>query len=176
MKQSLQTAFSCSSFLLSYPELGWREALLELQEEIQEIEQEEIRASLTTFIKTALDKTDNQLIDSYVYTFDFGKKTNMYLTYMKTGEQRERGIELLELKQHYQKSGFNVTDKELPDYLPLLLEFLANANEKDSEPIMSKYTENIQALHGQLKEANCMYEPILAAVLLAIDAWGVQTN
>lgn len=41
---------------------------------------------------------------------------------------------------------------------------------------MSKYTENIQALHGQLKEANCMHEPILAAVLLAIDAWGVQTN
>ncbi|MED1265725.1 nitrate reductase molybdenum cofactor assembly chaperone [Bacillus mycoides] len=176
MKQSLQTAFSCSSFLLSYPELGWREALTELQEEIEAIEQEDVKAALTTFIKRALDKTDNQLIDSYVYTFDFGKKTNMYLTYMKTGEQRERGIELLELKQHYKKSGFNVTDKELPDYLPLLLEFLANANEKDSEPIMSKYTENIQALHGQLKEANCMHEPILAAVLLAIDAWGVQTN
>ncbi|TKI82493.1 nitrate reductase molybdenum cofactor assembly chaperone, partial [Bacillus wiedmannii] len=33
MKQSLQTAFSCSSFLLSYPELGWREAVTELQEE-----------------------------------------------------------------------------------------------------------------------------------------------
>ncbi len=47
----------------------------------------------------------------------------MYLTYMNTGEQRERGIELLELKQHYKKSGFEVTDKELPDYLPLLLEF-----------------------------------------------------
>lgn len=43
---------------------------------------------------------------------------------MNTGEQRERGIELLELKQHYKKSGLSVTDKELPDYLPLLLEFL----------------------------------------------------
>lgn len=176
MKQSLQTTFSCSSFLLSYPELGWREALLELQEEIQTIEHEEIRASLTTFIKQALEKTNDQLIDSYVYTFDFGKKTNMYLTYMNTGEQRERGIELLELKQHYHKAGFEVTDKELPDYLPLLLEFLANAKEEDSEPIMSKYMKNIQALHGQLKEANCMYEPILAAILLAIDAWGVQAN
>ena len=95
---------------------------------------------------------------------------------MNTGEQRERGIELLELKQHYKKSGFEVTDKELPDYLPLFLEFFANANEQDSEPIMNKYKENIQALHVQLKEAGSMYEPILAAVLLAIEAWDVQTN
>lgn len=174
MKQSLQTAFSCSSFLLSYPELGWREAVTELQEEIETIEKEEVKTSLTAFIKQALDKTNDQLIDGYVYTFDFGKKTNMYLTYMNTGEQRERGIELLELKQHYKKSGFEVTDKELPDYLPLLLEFFAN--EQDSEPIMSKYKENIQALHVQLKEAGSMYEPILAAVLLAIEAWDVQTN
>ena len=100
MRQSLQTAFSCSSFLLSYPELGWR-AVTELQEEVETIEQEDVKASLTAFIKQALDKTNDQLIDSYVYTFDFGKKTNMYLTYMNTGEQRERGIELLELKQHY---------------------------------------------------------------------------
>ncbi len=83
-----------------------------------------LKRALTAFIKQALDKTNDQLIDPYVYTFDFGKKTNMYLTYMNTGEQRERGIELLELKQHYKKSGFEVTDKELPDYLPLLLEFL----------------------------------------------------
>ena len=77
MKQSLQTAFSCSSFLLSYPELGWREAVTELQEEIETIEKEEVKASLTAFIKQALDKTNDQLIDSYVYTFDFGKKTNI---------------------------------------------------------------------------------------------------
>lgn len=176
MKQPLQTAFSCTSFLLSYPETGWREALSELQETIDTITHEEIHTLLTTFIKQVQEQTDDQLIDSYVYTFDFGKKTNMYLTYMNTGEQRERGIELLELKQHYQKAGFAVTDKELPDYLPLLLEFLANANEEDSEPIMSKYTQNIQALHGQLKEANSMYEPIVASILLAIDAWGLQTH
>ena len=72
MKESLQTAFSCSSFLLSYPELGWREAVTELQEEIEAIEQEEVKTSLTAFIKQALDKTNDQLIDSYVYTFDFG--------------------------------------------------------------------------------------------------------
>ena len=88
-------------FIPLLPELGWREALTELLEEIEAIEQEDVKASLTTFIKQALHKTNDQLIDSYVYTFDFGKKTNMYLTYMNTGEQRERGIELLELKQHY---------------------------------------------------------------------------
>ncbi len=74
MKQSLQTAFSCSSFLLSYPEIGWRETLTELQEEMEAIEQDDVKASLTAFIKQALNKTNDQLIDGYVYTFDFGKK------------------------------------------------------------------------------------------------------
>ena len=126
--EKYETKFTNCFFLFFipslYPELGWSEALTELLEEIEAIEQDDVKASLATFIKQALNKTNDQLIDSYVYTFDFGKKTNMYLTYMNTGEQRERGIELLELKQHYKKSGFEVTDKELPDYLPLLLEFL----------------------------------------------------
>lgn len=74
MKQSLQTAFSCSSFLLSYPEIGWRETLTELQEEMEAIEQDDVKASLTAFIKQALNKTNDQLIDGYVYTFDFGKR------------------------------------------------------------------------------------------------------
>ncbi|HDX9579781.1 TPA: nitrate reductase molybdenum cofactor assembly chaperone [Bacillus pseudomycoides] len=176
MNQSLQTAFSCSSFLLSYPEQGWREALTHLQNDIQTIEHEEIRTTLTTFIEQAKQKTNDELIQSFVYTFDFGKKTNMYLTYLNTGEQRERGIELLELKQHYQKAGLAVTDKELPDYLPLMLEFLANADEEDSEPIMKKYENNIKALHQQLQDANSMYEPIIRCILTAIDAWQCETN
>ncbi|MEH7461690.1 nitrate reductase molybdenum cofactor assembly chaperone [Bacillus thuringiensis] len=176
MNPSLQTAFSCSSFLLSYPEQGWREALPHLQSDIQTIKHEEIRTTLTTFIEQAKQKTSGELIETYVYTFDFGKKTNMYLTYMNTGEQRERGIELLELKKHYQKAGFAVTDKELPDYLPLMLEFLANATEEDSEPIMKKYENNIEALHQQLKDTNSMHEPIVRCILTAIHAWQYEIN
>lgn len=103
--EKYETKFTNCFFLFFIPSLlswtRWREALTELLEEIEAIEQDDVKASLATFIKQALNKTNDQLIDSYVYTFDFGKKTNMYLTYMNTGEQRERGIELLELKQHY---------------------------------------------------------------------------
>ena len=62
-------SFSCSSFLLSYPELGWREAVTELQEEVETIEQEDVKASLTAFIKQALDKTnDHSLIVTYIHS------------------------------------------------------------------------------------------------------------
>ena len=82
MKQSLQTAFLVLHSFSPTRNSGGEKLLAELQEEIEAIEQEEVKTSLTAFIKQALDKTNDQLIDSYVYTFDFGKKTNMYLTYM----------------------------------------------------------------------------------------------
>ncbi len=51
----------------------------------------------------------------------------MYVTYFNSGEQRERGIELPQLKNTYEQSGFLPTEKESPDYLPLMLEFAAIA-------------------------------------------------
>lgn len=76
----------------------------------------------------------------------------MYVTYFNSGEQRERGIELLHLKNTYQQSGFLPTEKELPDYLPLMLEFAAIAEIEAARSVFEKYLSNVRELASRLEK------------------------
>lgn len=63
----------------------------------------------------------------YVATFDFNEPAALYLTAHELGDSRRRGHALVELRTLLRASGFEEITEELPDYLPLLLEFLAHA-------------------------------------------------
>lgn len=65
-----------------------------------------------------------QLQELYVETFDFQRKSTLYMTYFKYEDSKERGAMLAELKSIYQLYGLDMMNEELPDYLPLMLEFL----------------------------------------------------
>lgn len=60
----------------------------------------------------------------YTETFDFEKKTTLYMTYNKLTEQKERGQMLARLKVLYEMFGLEMPKSELSDFLPLMLEFL----------------------------------------------------
>lgn len=88
-----QITFSALSILLSYPDEEWRAGLPDWKALIHEIGIQQIRGKLLYFFEVSARFSPQALIEHYVYTFDFGKKTNMYVTYFNSGEQRERGIE-----------------------------------------------------------------------------------
>ncbi|UXS75884.1 nitrate reductase molybdenum cofactor assembly chaperone [Staphylococcus chromogenes] len=60
----------------------------------------------------------------YTDTFDFNKKTTLYMTYNKFDTQKERGQMLAKLKVLYEMFGLQMPSSELSDFLPLMLEFL----------------------------------------------------
>jgi nitrate reductase molybdenum cofactor assembly chaperone NarJ/NarW len=61
----------------------------------------------------------------YVRTFDFDRRASLHLTYHTHGDRRQRGLELVRLKRRYAEAGLPLTGDELPDYLPVALEFAA---------------------------------------------------
>ena len=63
----------------------------------------------------------------YVETIDLHKRSGLYLTFYSDGDKRERGSALLRLKQLYRAAGLPLEGTELPDYLPVMLEFAAAA-------------------------------------------------
>ena len=66
---------------------------------------------------------------AYVDTFDLSRKHALYLSYWTDGDTRRRGEVLGRFKTAYRRSGFLVdTHGELPDYLPMVLEFAACAD------------------------------------------------
>ncbi|MEC1611926.1 nitrate reductase molybdenum cofactor assembly chaperone [Bacillus mojavensis] len=171
-----QIAFSALSCLLSYPDEEWRAELPEWKALIHDISNHQIREKLLRFLEALACFSSEALIEHYVYTFDFGKKTNMYVTYFHSGEQRERGVELLHLKNTYQQSGFLQTDKELPDYLPLMLEFAAVAEIEAARSVFEKYRSNVRELASRLGKNDSIYAELLHVLLAALGNIGVRES
>lgn len=93
---------------------------------------------------------------------------------MNTGEQRERGMELLQLKQRYKAAGFDTTEQELPDYLPLMLEFAAYAEQQYVVPLFETYADNIDEIRKHLAANGSPYTAIFDAIFLALEELGVK--
>jgi nitrate reductase molybdenum cofactor assembly chaperone NarJ/NarW len=169
-----QRVFQIISILLSYPDQQWREGLVESLEIIDEVPHPQIRKNIRKFIDFVQSVDENELIESYVDTFDFGKKTNLYVTYLSTGEQRERGIELLDLKQAYKAAGFEISTQELPDYLPLMLEFASQAEQSYVLPIIQNYYSNIFEIWKQLVAVKSYYAVLIDALLMTFEEIGIR--
>ena len=61
----------------------------------------------------------------YVETFDLSRRTALDLTYYTHGDRRQRGLALLALRRRYAESGLELEGPELPDHLPVMLEYAA---------------------------------------------------
>lgn len=172
--EEIQSVFQICSYLLSYPDQDFQESLRELDIEVSEMSEGKLKAELQQFIEGAKQLSLDELIHTYVYTFDFGKKTNLYVTYMTSGEQRERGIDLLYLKNYYKLQGFEATDLELPDYLPLMLEFAGQVDEEALKPVFERYYENVIEIRDHLVDQHNLYRHILEAVIGAVNEAGIK--
>lgn len=172
MQEPFKTVFQVLSYLLTYPDDMWYKGLHDCLE-AKKYMPEQICEKMEHFIDAIRKMDENERIQSYVDTFDFGKKTNLYVTYHNLGEQRERGFELIALKQAYQKAGFEPTERELPDYLPLMLEFASLAEEHQVALIFGKYLQNIRDIQQRLIEAESIYQEILHALLLVLREIGI---
>ena len=168
-----QMTFSALSSLLSYPDEEWRAEIPDWKALIHEISNRQIREKLLHFVEASGSLSPEALLEHYVYTFDVGKKTHVYVTYFNSGEQRERGVELLHLKNTYEQSGFLPTEKELPDYLPLMLEFAAAAEIEAARSVFEKYLSNVRELASRLEKNDSIYAELLHVLLAALENIGV---
>ncbi|GEM_PF-404335 len=173
IEQEIRLGFQFCSYLLSYPNQEFIESLEDLQEELDSLSNSKLKEELQQFLNKATILSTADFISTYVDTFDFGKKTNLYVTYMTNGEQRERGMDLLFLKNYYKLHGFHVTDKELPDYLPVMLEFASQVEQETFRPIFDRYLENIKEIESKLDPKQNLYGHIMKAMMLALKEAGI---
>jgi nitrate reductase delta subunit len=78
------------------------------------------------------------LQELYVNTFDYKDKTNLYLTAHELGDSRKRGFALIQLQKLISEQGFEAVGNDLADYIPMLLEFLAVAQEDEKYDNLSR--------------------------------------
>jgi nitrate reductase delta subunit len=119
--------FKVFSLLLSYPEPEWLEALPELEAALAAEADLNGKASEKLFplISVLRRLSLIELQEVYVATFDRNPSHSLHLFEHIHGESRDRGSAMINLLEEYWKHDFDATESELPDYVPLFLEFLS---------------------------------------------------
>jgi nitrate reductase delta subunit len=102
-----------------------------------------------------------ELRRGYVETFDFTRRNSLYLTYHVHGDRRQRGIALLRLKQRYGAAGLDLLDGELPDYLPVMLEFAALAPDEIGLAALVECRDSIELVRASLHDTASPYAWLL---------------
>jgi nitrate reductase delta subunit len=101
----------------------------------------------------------------YVDAFDFSKQCSLHLTYHVHGDRRQRGVALLELKRAYREAGFEPPDDELPDFLPVMLEFAALAPGGAGEAMLEDNRVALELVRAGLARDGSPFVPALDVVV-----------
>ena len=113
---------------------------------------------LVTLVEHLGSQPLESLQRAYVDTFDLSRKHALYLSYWTDGDTRRRGEVLGRFKTAYRRSGFLVdTHGELPDYLPMVLEFAACADAEAGGALLQEYRASIELLRIALQEKQSPY-------------------
>jgi nitrate reductase delta subunit len=104
---------------------------------------------------------------TYVETFDFARRTALDLTYYTYGDRRQRGLALVALRRRYTAAGLELETAELPDHLPVVLEFAALAPGPGGE-LLAEFRPVIELLRMALERAGSPYAGALRALCLML--------
>ncbi|UCE84262.1 MAG: nitrate reductase molybdenum cofactor assembly chaperone [Deltaproteobacteria bacterium] len=165
MKEEKRNLLKVLSILLQYPDDEFVVSLEELKNAVEEIPQMEQRERCVNFLDYLGTNPLIRLQEEYTVTFDFNPATSLNLTYHKFGDTRERGKALVGFHQLYKTAGYECTSGELPDYLPLLLEFLSINRQECDFSFLGQYGDQLKAIGVHLQESGSPYASIMANVL-----------
>jgi nitrate reductase delta subunit len=96
----------------------------------------------------------------YVSVFDFKNRHSLYLSWWRDGDTRRRGTTLVAFKETYRAHGFDVSDEELPDFLPAVLEFSAQAG----PVLLLEHRPGLELLRLSLAAHGTPYAGVVEAV------------
>lgn len=106
---------------------------------------------------------------NYVDTFDRGRRTSLHLFEHVHGDSRDRGPAMIDLQQTYAQEGMWLAPGELPDYLPVVLEFASTQPYEVAREFLAEMAHLLQSIHAALARQQ---SPYAAAVAAAIDLAG----
>jgi nitrate reductase molybdenum cofactor assembly chaperone NarJ/NarW len=154
-----------AAWCLSYPD----ETMIATLPVIEAALDEQPHSELVTRLRSFVDRTKgHRLADlerEYVDVFDISRKHALYLSYWTDGDTRRRGEVLGRFKAAYRSSGFLVdTHGELPDYLPMVLEFAACADAEAGAALLQDYRASLELLRIALQEKESPYAAAVVAV------------
>jgi nitrate reductase delta subunit len=155
------------SALLGYPDARLRGHLPEMRELLRaEAALPASRRAELDALMHALERSDPLETEAdYVELFDRGRATSLHLFEHVHGDSRERGPAMIDLGQTYERAGLVLAPGELPDYLPVLLEFAATQPAREARAFLGEVAHILQVIFGALQQRESAYASVIGALL-----------
>ena len=125
------------------------------------------RAALAGFVRELLASDPLEAQDRWLSLFDRGRSMSLLLFEHIHGESRDRGQAMVELKQIYASKGLELSARELPDYLPVLLEYLSLCKPREAAKLLGETAHVLVMIHAALARRRSYYTNVFAALLAA---------
>ncbi|MFJ2738177.1 nitrate reductase molybdenum cofactor assembly chaperone [Streptomyces sp. NPDC087440] len=111
----------------------------------------------------------------YTSTFDTRNRRCLYLTWWADGDTRRRGLSLVRVKQLYRDHGLEYADEELPDFLPVALDFAARHPEAGTA-LLEEHRVGLELLRLAVTAADTPYTAVLEALCTTLPGPSPQTK
>jgi nitrate reductase delta subunit len=159
--------FKVLSALLSYPTAELQAAANEMKTAL--VEEGLLQPALARAVEKLLDEIAGgdlyDLQERYVLLFDRTRSLSLHLFEHVHGESRDRGQAMIDLQNLYGEKGLEIGASELPDFVPLFLEFLSLLPRQDAYELLGQPVHVLAALAERLRKRNSSYEAVFRALV-----------
>jgi len=155
----MQTALKIISLLLCYPTQELQAAAPELKQALEDEAtlDERDRARLCRLADDIAARDLYEVQERYVFLFDRTRSLSLHLFEHVHGESRDRGQAMVDLLSMYEADGLSLDARELPDYLPLFLEYLSLKPPTEAADLLAQTGHILTALKQRLKKRKSVY-------------------
>ncbi len=154
--------YQALSALLSYPTADIQAAAGEIRTIL--FEEMLVPLSVLQSVQPLIDNFEtqdlNELQERYVLLFDRTRSLSLHLFEHVHGESRDRGQAMVDLQTLYAQGGLEIDARELPDYLPLFLEFLSTRSDDEARTLLAEAIGVLVALKERLAKRNTPYTAV----------------
>ncbi len=159
------------SLLLSYPSRELQAAMPEIGAVLASDTRltSATRRSLRPLITELSERDIYELQEQYVLLFDRSRSLSLNLFEHVHGESRDRGSAMVSLLETYREGGYEPMTSELPDHLPLLLEFLSTRPEVDARDILGDAAHILAVLNTRLERRESPYAAVFDSLFKLAD-------
>lgn len=162
--------FKALSALLTYPSRDLQQAVPAIREVLGEGLLPQAAVAALEPLLVSLETGDlYDLQERYVLLFDRSRTLSLNLFEHIHGESRDRGGAMVDLLETYRAGGFDLAGTELPDHLPVLLEFLSTRPATEAREILADAGHILVALAERLARRDSTYAAVLEGLVALVS-------
>jgi nitrate reductase delta subunit len=162
--------YKALALLLSYPEEAYRDLYAAARDVIGEERMLRDTRGLDRLSRELATEDTLDLQARYVQLFDRSRTLSLHLYEHVHGESRDRGQAMVELKRLYNARGLELSAHELPDHLPVFLEYLSLLAPHQAAALLGEAAHVLTALRDRLRKRKSPYAAVLTALVELAEA------